>query len=150
MKNLILVLALVMGFGGYAEAAAVKNYKKIGQTFAGKIETVEVVYDSSKDAKSAAAIDIAEATADIVILRVIAKVEDGVTASGSATVELGRSGATAALMAQTGKASLGTGVVVDSKVGGYKLAKGTKIIQTIGTDALTAGRIRYLIEYTGF
>lgn len=130
--------------------AAVANLKTSGAGWTGKIEMVEVTYDFSVDGGTAGALDLFTADADLVIHRVTAKVKTAVTSGGSATVEVGKSGDTAGLMAQTGKASLTAGVVVDSKIGGYKLASGAKIIQTIGTAALTAGKIAYLIEYSKF
>jgi hypothetical protein len=130
--------------------AAVSNAKTSGAGWSGKMEICEVTYDYSVDGGAAGALDLFTADADLVIHRVTAKVVTAVTSGGAATVEVGKSGDTAGLVAQTGKASLTAGVVVDSKIGGYKLASGAKIIQTIGTAALTAGKIKYLIEYSKF
>ena len=83
----------------------------------GAVEVVEVVYDFSLDAGATGALDLFTAQADLVIHKVVAKVKTAVTSGGAATVEVGKSGDTAGLVAQTGKASLGIGVVVDSKKG---------------------------------
>lgn len=130
--------------------SAVANAKASGSGWTGKMEVCEVTYDFAVDAGGTGALDLFTAEADLVIHRVTAKVKAAVTSSGSATVEVGKSGDTAGLMAQTGKASLGLGVVVDSKIGGYKLASGAKIIQTIATSALLTGKITYMIEYSKF
>lgn len=130
--------------------AAVSNAKTSGASWTGKIETLEVTYDFSQDGGATGALDLFTANEALVIHRVTAKVKAAVTSNGSATVEVGKSGDTAGLVAQTGKASLTLGAVVDSKIGGYKLASSEKIIQTIGTAALTAGKITYLIEYSKF
>lgn len=116
----------------------------------GKREIVEVTYDGAVDGLAQGALTLFTAAADLIIERVIAKVKTAVTSGGSATVEVGKSGDTAGLVAQTGKASLGAGVVVDSKKGGYKLASGESIIQTIGTADLLTGKIVYDIEYSLF
>ena len=129
--------------------AALANAKS-GNCFSDKIEIATVTYDFAVDAGATGALDVFTALDDLVIHRVTAKVITAVTSGGSATVEVGKTADTAGLMAQTGKASLGAGVVVDSKIGGYKLASGGKILQTIGTAALTAGKIRYFIEYSKF
>jgi hypothetical protein len=129
--------------------AALVNAKS-GAGFTGKMEMVEVTYDFSVDGGATGTLDVFTANQDLVIHRVSAKVKTAVTSGGAATVEVGKSGDTAGLVAQTGKASLTAGAVIDSKIGGYKLASGGKIIQTIATAALTAGKITYLIEYSKF
>lgn len=128
--------------------ASVINAKS-GSTFSNKIETVEVTWDVAVDAGTAGALTLFTALQDLVIHRVTAKV---VTAGAGATgtYEVGIAGATAGLMAQTAVASMSLGAVIDSKIGGFKLASGVAIIQTIATATQTAGKIRYLIEYSKF
>ncbi len=148
MKALFLVLALAVCGVSNSHAAAVVGAKH-ASGFTGKISTVEVTWDRTKDAGTAGALDLLTADQDLVILRVVAKVKvAGVGASG--TYEVGKLGDTAGLMAQTDVASVTLGAVIDSKVGGYKLASGEKIIQTIATTTQSAGKITYWIEYTKF
>lgn len=129
--------------------AAVKNAKS-GSALTEKREFVEVTYDFSLDAGATSALDLFTAQQDLVIHCVTAKVKTACTSAGSATVEVGKTGDTAGLVAQTAVASLTAGAVIDSKKGGYKLASGGVIIQTIATAALTAGKITYVIEYSKF
>lgn len=130
--------------------AAVANAKTSGAAWTGKMDIAEVTYDFAVDGGAAGALDLFTAKSDLVIHRVTSKVVTAVTSGGAATVEVGKSGDTAGLVAQTGKASLTIGAVIDSKIGGYKLASGGVIQQLIGTAALTAGKIKYMIEYSKF
>lgn len=128
--------------------ASVVNAKS-GSTFTNKIESIEVTYDFAVDGGATGALTLFTAAQDLVIHRVTAKVVAAVVGTSS-TVEVGISGGTAIYMAQTAEASMGAGVVVDSKKGSVKLASGAAMIQTIGTAALTAGKVRYMIEYSKF
>jgi hypothetical protein len=129
--------------------ASVANVKA-GSAFSEQYVIEEVTYDFAVDLGATGALNLFTAEQDMVIHKVVAKVKTAVTSGGSATVEVGKSGDTAGLVAQTGKASLTAGVVIDSKIGGYKLASGAVIIQTIATAALTAGKITYEIHYSKF
>lgn len=128
--------------------ASVINAKS-GSTFSNTIETVEVTYDFAVDGGATGALTLFTAAQDLVIHRVTAKVVAAVVGTSS-TVEVGISGSTAIYMAQTAEAAMGAGVVVDSKKGSVKLASGAAMIQTIGTAALTAGKVRYMIEFSKF
>ncbi len=128
--------------------ASVINAKS-GSTFTNNIETVEVTYDFAVDGGSAGALTLFTAAQDLVIHRVTAKVVTAVVGTSS-TVEVGISGGTAIYVAQTAEAALGAGIVLDSKKGSVKLASGAAMIQTIGTAALTAGKVRYMIEFSKF
>lgn len=129
--------------------AAVSNAKS-GAGYNAKMEVVEVTYDFAKDGGATGTLDIFTALQDLVIHRVVAKVVAACTSGGSATVGMGKSGDASGLMAATAVASLTLGAVIDSHVGGYKLANAGVVQQTIGTAALTAGKITYVIEYSKF
>lgn len=122
---------------------------KSGAGYNGKMETVEVTYDFAADGGAIGALDMFTALQDLVIHRVIAKVNT-TCAGATATVSVGKSGDAAGLMAATAVASLVAGAVIDSHVGGYKLASGGIMQQSIATAALTAGKITYVIEYSKF
>lgn len=128
--------------------ASVINAKS-GSTFTNNLETVEVTYDFAVDGGATGALTLFTALQDLVIHRVTAKVVTAVVGTSS-TVEVGISGGTAIYVAQTAEASLGAGIVLDSKKGSVKLASGAAMIQTIGTAALTAGKVRYMIEFSKF
>jgi len=124
--------------------AAVANAKH-ASTFTGKIETIEVTYDFAVDGGATGALDLVTADQDMVV-RVMAKTITGVTSGGAATLEVGKSGATAGAIAQVAKTAVDTAGEVLQPAGWFYLASGEKLIQTIGTAALTAGKIRYLVE----
>jgi len=86
----------------------------------------------------------------VVAVRLFAVVS-GVDLTGSGTLEAGISGNTAALLAQVNATALDVGEIwtdnAPSTVEGLPalqiLAAGTDIIQTIGTDTVTAGTLTY-------
>jgi len=128
--------------------AAVANAKS-GSGFTGKIETVEVTYDFASDGGATGALDLFTANQDMIV-RVVGKTVTGVTSSGSATLEVGKSGATAGAIAQVAKTAADAAGEILQPVGWFYLASGEKLILTIGTAALTAGKIRFLIEHEKF
>lgn len=87
-----------------------------------------------------------------IVRRVLAYVVTAVTSGGSATVAL-KAASTADLMAATAKASLSAAALVDgTPVGSAATAVGplaadTTVKATVGTAALTAGKIVYFIDY---
>jgi hypothetical protein len=76
--------------------------------------------------------------------------------TGSGTIEVGISGNTAALIAQTTGTAIDAGEVwvdtapatVEAPLTDKILTNGTDIIQTIGTDTLTAGSLTYYVTWT--
>jgi hypothetical protein len=127
--------------------SALVDAKHSGAGYAGKIETIQVTYDFAVDGGATGALDLLTADADMVV-RVMAKTITGVTSGGSATLEVGKSGATAGAIAQVAKTAVDVAGELLQPVGWFYLASGEKLIQTIATAALTAGKIRYLIEYS--
>lgn len=139
--------------------AAVKNYKKVGPTFTNGEECVTAEWDFANDAGATGALDIFEAGSAVVITHFHATVLTACTSGGSATLIAGISGgdtdlffnATAGAVANlTAGANLlppaveGTPNVLPLP---YYLASGGKVIQTIGTAAMTAGKVKYVIKY---
>lgn len=129
--------------------AAATNAKTAGGTFTGKIETLEVTYDFANDGGAAGVLDLLTADKDCMV-RVAGKVKTGVTSGGAATLEVGKSGATATAIAQVAKTAADAVGEILQPAGWMYLASGEKLIQTIGTAALTAGKIVYLIEVVKF
>ena len=129
--------------------SAVANAKSAGSTFTGKIETLEVTYDFAADGGASGALDLLTASADVMV-RVTGKVKTGVTSAGAATLEVGKSGATASAIAQVAKTAADAAGEILQPAGWMYLASGDKLIQTIGTAALTAGKITYLVECVKF
>jgi hypothetical protein len=125
--------------------AAVANAKSQGPGFTGKIESVIVDYDFASDAGATGALNLLTAGGNMYV-RVAGLTVTGVTSAGSATIEVGKSGATAGAIAQSAKTLADTAGKVLQPVGWFYLASGEILIQTIATAALTAGKIRYLIE----
>ncbi len=137
---------------------------KSGSTFSNSIQNIEVTYDFALDGGAEGVLDLFTASQDMVVHRVIAKVITACVGflpgdpeampdpipDAPATVAIGITGTADAMMTATGTDVLLAGVVVDSIKGGVKLASGGKIKQTIAVAALTAGKIRYSIEYSKF
>jgi hypothetical protein len=125
---------------------------KKGNPFSGGREIIEVEYDFAQDGGSVGALDVMTAQADMVVHNIIAKVKTLCTSGGSATVSLGKSGDAAGLMGSTAVASLTAGAVIDqASIGsGYKLAEDEVVQMEIGTAALTAGKIVFVMEVSKF
>ena len=137
---------------------AVAQAKTVGPTFTNAEEVVRVIYDFSVDGGATGALDLFTAGADIVITHAHATVKTTCTSGGSATVKWGVTGSDAlfANTTQGAVASLTAGaVVVPPAVEGtpnalplpVKVASGNKALMTIGTAALTAGKIEFCIKY---
>lgn len=137
---------------------AVKNYKKIGPTFSTGEECVTAEWDFSNDAGATGVLDIFEADGDVVITHFHTSVLTAATSGGSATLKVGITGDDDLFMTTTqgAVASLTLGaVVIPVVVEGtpnvlalpIKLASGAKVVQTIGTAAMTAGKVKYVIKY---
>jgi len=138
--------------------AALVAAKNVGPTFTQGEEVVTAYYDFSKDGGATGALDIFTAAADIVITHAHYSVATACTSGGSATVIYGVTGTTNLFgnTTQGAVASLTAGaVVVPPAVEGtpntlalpVELASGSKVLMTIGTAALTAGKIMFVIKY---
>jgi hypothetical protein len=135
-----------------------KDAKKIGPTFSNSMEIVRARYDFAVDGGALGAKDIFEADADVIITHFSLTVKDAVTSTGNLTLAVGVTGATTAFCTATqgAKANLIEGaVIVPVGVGDdptvmplpRKLAKGQKVLQTIGTEVANAGMVEYCIGY---
>ena len=142
--------------------AALQKRKYIGSTFSNEEVVERVVYDFANDAGATGALDIFEATADVIITGFHAVVKTTATSGGSATVKVGYTGSDAAYITTTqgAVANLTANAVFQANVVltegtpntaafplPHRLASGAKILQTIGTAALTAGKIEYVIKF---
>lgn len=130
--------------------AAVVDAKSV-RSWGPEVDVVEVVYDFSKDAGATGALDMVTVKDACVVRAAYLEVLTTCTSGGSATYEVGISGATAGLIAQTAVASLTAGAVIEGAFDvGYKLAADAVVIQTIATAALTAGKIKLRLELAKF
>lgn len=140
--------------------AAVAKAKNIGPAFTAGVgyEVVTVEYDFAVDGGATGALDLFTAGADIVITHFHSKVMTACTSGGSATLKVGITGTDNLFMntTQGAVASLtANAVVLAPAVEGtpnvlplpVKLASGAKVLQTIGTAALNAGKVKYVIGY---
>jgi hypothetical protein len=139
--------------------AALAKKLNVGPAFSAGMEMAHVEYDFSVDAGAVGALDIFEAAEDIVITHFHSKVMTACTSDGSATLKVGVSGGTTDLFMNTTQGAVtsltANAVILPLAVEGtpnalpipYKLASGGKLIQTIGTAALKAGKVKYVIGY---
>jgi hypothetical protein len=142
--------------------AALAKMKTIAKTFSNEEVLERVVYDFSVDGGAVGALDIFTAGADLIITYFHAIVQTQATSGGSATLAVGVTGSTSAFVTATqgAVANLTANAVFQANVVltegtpntaafplPRRLASGDKILQTIGTAALTAGKIEYVIQY---
>lgn len=124
--------------------AAVATHKTVS-AWGPQEEVIEIVYDFAVDGGAAGALDLFTASKALVVTKAYAIAETGITSGGSATVEVGISGATAGLIAQSAKTTLDTDGECLAGVANlaFSLAADAVVILTIGTAALTAGKVRF-------
>jgi hypothetical protein len=141
--------------------AAIKDAKNIGPAFSNEEVVIRAIYDFAEDGGAVGALDIFEANEDIVITHFSTHVKTAVTSTGNLTLAVGVTGATTALLTATqgAKANLTTGAVLfplDASGADdtswaptipRRLAKGQKVLQTIGTEVANAGKVEYCIKY---
>lgn len=138
--------------------AAIQTYKKIGPAFTNGEEQVTAVYDFAVDGGATGVLDVFEAGSDIVITHFHAYVLTAATSGGSATVKVGTSGdddlfmtttqgAVANLTAAAAFMPLAVEGTPNALPLPVKLASGSKVVMTIGTAALTAGKVKFVIKY---
>lgn len=139
--------------------AALAKKLMVGPTYSVGMEMAHVEYDFAVDGGATGALDIFEAAEDIVITHFHSKVMTACSSLGSATLKVGVSGGTTDLFMNTTQGAVASltanAVVVPPAVEGtpnalplpVKLASGGKLIQTIGTAAMNAGKVKYVIGY---
>jgi len=124
--------------------------KYLGPTFQHGVETLRSVYDFSVDGGATGTYDLMEASADIVVTKVHAYVRTAVTSAGAATVEIGYTGDTDAIVTAKLQAALTIGAHLPedgAATESFKIASGNKISLTIAVAALTAGKIEVMVQY---
>lgn len=138
--------------------ATIAKHKALGQTFKNEKVIERVRYDFAVDGGATGALDIFTASQDLLITGFSSCVKTLGASLGSATLIVGVTADTDAFstLAQGAVANLTAGaVILPPAVEGtpnvlplpLKLASGSKVLQTIGTAALTAGVVEYAIEY---
>ena len=137
--------------------AALKSHRTVGQDFGNKVEYRRFVYDFAEDGGATGALDIMTAEDDLVMVHAHATVKTACTSDGSATLIWGIETVDTDEFCNTTQgavANLTAGaVIVPPVVEGtpnvfalpQKLASGGKLIMTIGTAALTAGKIEFVV-----
>ena len=137
--------------------ASVAGYKKVGEPFSNEMEIVRARYDFSKDGGAVGALDLFTATTECIVWGFYGIVQTTATSGGSATVIVGVTGATNAFVDTTAgavanltanavlKAALVEGTPNVNPVP-RRLAAGESVLMTIGTAALTAGVIDFVIQ----
>lgn len=113
----------------------------------------EYVFDFSNDGSAVATYNLKgnKLPSGAKVYRVEAHVESAVTSGGAATVSIGDLAAVDTYMAATAKASLGAGVFPTMQSVVPKLidsANEQQITASVGTAALTAGKIRVVFHFT--
>lgn len=138
--------------------AALAKAKTIGKVFSNAVVVERVSYDFSVDGGATGALDIFTAAADLILVGFSAVVKTAATSGGSATLKVGVTGDDDAFMTTTQGAVANltaNAAIFPPAVEGtpntlplpLKLASGAKILQTIGTAALTAGKVEYTLMY---
>jgi len=129
-----------------------------GATFQNEEVIVKARYNFAVDGGATGALDIFTAGADLIISEFSSVVKKACTSMGSATLKVGVTGDDDAFMTTTqgAVASLTLGACIfPPAVEGtpntlpvpVKLASGAKVLQTIGTAALTDGIVEYTCKY---
>lgn len=138
--------------------AAIAKRKYLNHEMSNEEVVLRTQYDFSVDGGALGALDIFEASADIIITGFHAVVKTAGTSGGSATLKVGITADDDLFMTTTqgAVASLTLGAAIfPAVVEGtpnvlalpVKLVSGAKVLQTIGTAALTAGKVEYVIKY---
>lgn len=122
-----------------AQVAAKKDIK----LFSNEAQLIKVVYDFAVDGGAVGALDLFEAKEDMVIHSAKVKIKTTFTSGGLATLIVGQTGDTDSIMPSLAVASATAGVVkhADAACLALKLASGDKVLMTIGTAAMTAGKM---------
>lgn len=138
--------------------ATLKAHKSAGAGFGNEIEVRRIVFEvgAKLDSGSTGALDILTATEALMVVGFWSKVITSGVSSGSATLKVGVTGDDDRFMntTQGAVAELDAGaVIIPPALEGtpnvlpvpVKLAAGDKILQTIGTEAMTVCKIEYVI-----
>lgn len=128
--------------------AAVAKAKTVATTFKNDVEVVRIVYDFAVDAGAVGALDLLTVDGDAVVRLKHLAVKTACTSGGSATVAVGVTGATTAFVDATegAVANLTANAIIDGASAPKYVADGNKVLLTIGTAALTAGKLEAVLE----
>lgn len=113
--------------------------------------TQEFLYDFAVQGGSTGAIDLGDLPLGAVVVNAVGVVETACTSGGSATVILGTTDddngfvASVAVAALTANSTHGNSVAANQPI--TNDAASRDVVMTIGTAALTAGKIRWVVEY---
>lgn len=128
--------------------AALTKHKSHSQ-FSGSLEVVEVEYDFANDGGSTGAKDIVTFPSAMVIIDAWTKIDTAVVGTSSTLIWGVKGGDTDACLDATSgaEANLTIGAVIpgESACKNLKLAAGAIMEMTIGTAALTAGKVRFCL-----
>lgn len=131
--------------------AQVKDKKNVN-VFSNELGMTKVVYNFAVDAGATGALNLFEAKEDLVIHSAKVKVLTTFTSGGSATLIVGQTGDTDSILASTAVASLVAGLVkhVDAAALNLKMTSGDFVLMTIGTAAMTAGKMEVELVVSKF
>lgn len=129
------------------------TYRKIDSGYYNEKQIMRVVYDFAQDGGATAdTYRLAEVTGKILVVQATAHVITAFTSGGAATVAIGAETADAdAFLASTAVGTLVDDYVVKTAAGQTLVIDGATatdyVSLTIGTAALTAGKIEVILEY---
>jgi hypothetical protein len=125
-------------------------HKTIGDLFSNEVSFVRLSWDFANDGGAVADTYRLATVGEkkLVVVNAVVHVETACTSTGSATVIIGvEGGDTDALLASTAVASLTDDAAFKTSAGQcLAVASGGHILMTIGTEALSAGKINVLLE----
>ena len=128
--------------------------KREAGAFRNEMKKVEALLDVSEDGGAVAVYDMIEVQEDIVIHQAYTKVKEAATDGGAtAPVEIGiKGGDTDAILPATLVASLTLNAIIDGAAASDRLrvASGSIISAEVKNEALTAGKIAVVIEYSAY
>lgn len=127
--------------------ASVTDAKTGGPGFENQVEYHRVVYDFAADGGGVASKDLFTCDKSCAIVSAVVHVLTACTSGGSATVEIGTTDDANAIMTTTTGAV--ANLVADFTTGGAALPAwldaSDKVVMTIGTAALTAGKLEVIM-----
>lgn len=129
--------------------ATVVDYKGNEYVVSRGQEHLEITYDFGVDGGAVGALDMVKVKEACVVEAAYLKVKTAGTSGGSATVQVGVSGG-AGIIGSTAVASLTLGAVIAPAAQPTKLAADAVVQISIGTAALTAGKIVLVLKLAQF
>lgn len=129
--------------------ANLKDHKTVAAPFSTEEETIRVTYDFDDDGGATGDLNVITADGKVALLGVMAVVETAVTSEGSATLDLGPTGAKTQFANGVGKASLTQDDTVNADAVGdlpHVLTDGQSLIMGLQDAAWTAGKIHYRVR----